>query len=175
MFLKKLYRHNKTLCLVVVAFLFAYIYLNYKWGMVATPIHQYGMFSGKHYFKDPLKVYFVKANGKNINEATISQIERDVLQTYPDYYEKQKSVNESVYNTVSAFFKYAAISAEKNRYKYLNTINDSLFTTWYQTKIREIIHEPLKYLEVTRQQFVWENGKLKPIDTAKKLSFIVPD
>ena len=85
MFLKKLYQQNKFLFVAVIVFLSTYLFLNFKWGVIATPVQQYGMFSGKFIIEDPLPVYLVKANGKLINNALLSPIERDLLQSFPEY------------------------------------------------------------------------------------------
>jgi hypothetical protein len=172
MFLKKLYRHNKIFFFVAVGFLSGYIYLNYKWGITATPINQYGMFSGKYFIKDSLLVYSVKANNKMINFADLSLIQRDLLQSYPDYYEMEKHNNEAIFNTISNYFNYLGIPAGKQQYKFTNQCSAVLFSKWYQSKIENIIKKPITSLNVYKQYFVWENQKLQPIDTPVKLIFI---
>ena len=175
MFLRKLYQYNKILFFIVLIFLLGYCYLNYKWGITATPIQQYGMYSGKAFLKDTLKLYIVKANGKIIEEAAISQIERDIIQSYPDYYEKHIMSNNAVYNTVSVFFKYAGISTEKNRFKFVNTINDNQFNDWYLNKIEHIIKEPIIKIQVFKQRLCWESGRLGAIGKPTKISFIAAE
>ena len=172
MFLKKLYQYNKILFFVVLVFLTGYIYLNYKWGMTATPIQQYGMFSGKAFLKDTLQLYIVKANGKKIEESYISQTERDIIQSYPDFYEKHTQSNNEIYNTLSVFFNYAGLSTEKNRYKFVNNITDSQFNKWYLNKIEGIIKEPIVSIEAYKQQLTWESDSFRVIGKPAKISFI---
>ena len=175
MFFKKLYGYNKSFCLAVVVFLMAYFYLNYKWGLIATPIQQYGMFSGKQFLKDTFTVYTVIANGKSINETEISQIERDAIQSYPEYYKKQEVNNEVVFHTLKKYFEYAGISMENQRYKYRNAINDSQFKYWFKSRIEKIPNEPMLNPVVYRQKLIWENNSLKAIDTPIKFSFIAAE
>ena len=175
MFLKKLYQYNKFLFFIVLVFLLGYGYLNYKWGISATPIHQYGMYSGKAFLKDTLQLYIVKANVKIIEESAISQTERDIIQSYPDYYEKHKNSNDQVYNTVSVFFNYAGFSTEKNRYKFVNDINHSLFNKWYLQKIETIIKEPIKSIQVIKQQLSWQSDRLTAIGKPTKITFIAAE
>lgn len=172
MFLKKLYRYNKLLALMVAGFLLGYIYVNYKWGMTATPVQQYGMFSGKYFIKDSLLLYTVKANDKIINSAALSLIERDLVQSYPDYFEKQQHTNEAIFNTVNIYFNYLGISAAKNKYKFINNTSDAVFSNWYRSKMEDIINEPIRSLEVYKQNVVWDNKKLQLIDTPVKIIFI---
>lgn len=130
------------------------------------------MFSGKYFIKDSLLVYSIKANNKMINFADLSLIQRDLLQSYPDYYEMEKHNNEAIFNTVSIYFTYLGISAGKHQYKFTNQCYPLLFSNWYKSKIENIINEPITSLYVYKQYFVWENQKLQPIDTPVKLTFI---
>lgn len=175
MFFKKLYGYNKSFCLAVVVFLMAYFYLNYKWGLIATPIQQYGMFSGKQFLKDTFTVYTVSANGKSINETTISQIERDAIQSYPEYYKKQEVNNEVVFFTLKKYFEYAGISMGNQQYKYRNAINDSQFNKWFKTRIEKIINEPVHNPVVHQQKLTWKNNNLIAIGSPIKCSFIAAE
>lgn len=174
MFLKKLYYHNKVLFFAVIAFLAAYFYLNYKWGISATPVQQYGMFSGRFSLQDTLQVYQVKANGRWINNARVSVIERDLIQSFPDYYMSENLINREVYTNLEPYlFIGGLISETSHQHKFFNRINDTLFTAWYKARITGIIHEKVNSLEVYRQLFTWKHSRLNPIDTPAKLNFIV--
>ncbi len=174
MFLKKLYIHNKVLFFSVTAFLVAYLYLNYKWGIIATPVQQYGMFSGRHNLQDSLPVFTIRANGKIINNAGLSPIERDLLQSFPVYYMEQQKTNDATFYALKKYLFFKSIFSEsRHQYKFYNEINDSVFTEWYTTKVGGIIHEKLTSIEVYQQIFTWKNNQLIPIDTPAKMNFIV--
>ncbi len=174
MFIKKLYDYNKTRCFAFVAFIIAFVFINYKWGVVATPVLQYGMFSGKVYLKDTQTVYIIEANHKIIDCAKVSIAERDMLQVYPDYYEKQNFKNEAAYTTMKKYIRYTGLLGLMNVDKFTNKITDSVFTNWYKLQIEKIINEPVLSLSVFKQHFLWKNTRLEPIDTPLKLSYIVP-
>ncbi len=174
MFFTKLYQQNKFLFLAVIVFLSVYLFLNYKWGIIATPVQQYGMFSGKFMIDDPLPVYWVEANGKMINHAGLSPIERDLLQAFPEYYQTQKSNNEAVYNSIRKFiFPGGALVESSHKYKFFNQVNDTIFSNWYRARVTEIINEKVDSLAVYQQFFRWKDHRLHPIDTPVKLKFIV--
>lgn len=174
MFLKKLYQHNKFLFFTVILFLAAYFYLNYKWGISATPVQQYGMFSGPFSLQDTLQVYQVKVNGQWINNARVSTIERDLIQSFPEYYRSENMVNREVYNNLESYlFMGGLLSPTGHRHKFFNQVNDTLFTNWYRARISGIIQEKVNSLQVYRQLFTWKNSRLNPIDTPTKLTFIV--
>jgi hypothetical protein len=174
MFFKKLYQQNKILFITVVVFLSAYLFLNIKWGVIATPVQQYGMFSGKFNIEDPIPVYLIKANGKMINHARLSPIERDLLQAYPEYYQTQQSNNEAVYNSMKKFLFTGGIFVEsRHKDKFFNQVNDTIFSNWYRARVSEIINAKVDSLEVYEQFFQWKDHGLHPIDTPAKLKFIV--
>jgi hypothetical protein len=107
MFLKQLYRYNKKIFIAVLIFLLAFLYINYKWGVVATPVLQYGMYSGPFYLKDTQSLYIIKANDERINEATLSFTDRDFLQLYPESYLSQKKINADCYTTMARYMRLA--------------------------------------------------------------------
>jgi hypothetical protein len=174
MFIKKLYQHSKTLFFVFAIFLFSFFFINYKWGLVATPVLQYGMFAGIFNLKDTQTVYTVSANNKTISNAAISYTQRDIIQIYIERYQNYKAINESAYTTMKKYVGYTGLSSFMTLDKYAPIISDSVFTNWYKTKIEAITGESAQALMVHEQHYVWQNGTLAAIDTPIKLTCIVP-
>ena len=171
MFLKELYRYSKTGCFMVIAFLLAFIYINVKWGVVATPVLQFGMYSAPFHIKDTQEVYMVEANKKLINCGELSFTEGDIVQIFLHDYERQQAVNAAVYTTMH---NYPGLSGLMNYSNFTNHITDTVFTRWYKRKLEKIIHETVDSLSVFKQEFVWQLNELQPSGTPTKLNFIVP-
>ncbi len=171
MFLKRLYQQNKFLFTVVIAFLSTYVFLNLKWGMIATPVQQYGMFSGKHDISDSLPVYFVKANGNLVNNAELSVIQRDFVQAYPEYYQSQYSQNAGVYNSLKKYLFFAA-DEQKHNYKFFNKTNDDIFSNWFRKRMSEIMNQRVNSLELYKRYFYWNGEQMLPLGTPEKMKFI---
>ena len=171
MFFKKLYRYNKTGCFVVIVFLLAYIYINAKWGVVATPVLQFGMYSSPFHIKDTQEIYMVKANQKMINCAELSFNDRDIVQLFLHDYERQLPVNTAVYNTMHNYSGLQSLMSYKN---FTNHISDTAFTHWYKRKLERIIGEPIDLLSVFKQDLVWQLNGLQASGTPIKINFIVP-
>lgn len=169
MFIKKLFQYNKALFALFIAGILLFIIINYKWGIVATPILQFGMYSSVFHIKDTQTVYLVKVNGRMIRNADISLTSRDILQVFPENYEKQERVNEAAYATMKKYIGYTGLSRYMQFVKYHNRITDSLFTNWYKTKIEKITGSPVHSLKLYRQHFIWNENKLEPFGTAVKL------
>ncbi len=174
MFIKILYKHSKAGCIGFVAFILAFLFINYKWGVVATPILQFGMFSSKSFFKDTQTLYWIEANNKIIDCAKISQEERDVLQYYPEYYEKQEKLNHAAYSVFKKFVNIASTNSLIAKVKFTNNLNDSIFSVWYKGKVEKIINEPVINLAIFKQHFTIIENKMTSIDNPQKVSYIVP-
>lgn len=169
MFIKKLYQYNKALCVFFVSGALLFLFINFKWGVVATPMLQFGMYSSIFHVKDTQVVYKVEVNDNIIRNADVSLTNRDVLQVFPDYYEKQASVNEATYATIKKYISYTGLAGFMKKSNYQNDINDSMFVHWYKTKVESITGNPVHSLKLTRQNFVWNGDSLEPIGTASKL------
>jgi hypothetical protein len=174
MFLKDLYHYSKAMFVAFTVFILAFVVINYKWGAVATPVLQYGMFSGVFHTKDTQTVYIVEANHELINNGKISFTNRDIIQVYIDNYQRYKEVNLSAYNTMKKYIGYAGLSSFMNTDKFTPLISDTTFTTWYRSKMEAIAGEQITTLNVYQQHFVWHDTALVAIDAPSKLTCIVP-
>lgn len=173
-FIKQIYRHSKTACFIIIGFLLAYIYINFKWGVVATPILQFGMYSTPFYVNDTVEVYVVEANGKIINGSQLSFVERDIVQLFLYNYERQEAVNQNAYYTMHKYFEMAGLGRLMDYNRYNNHISDIEFTKWYKQKLEKIIHEPVHTLAVYKQNYIWHQNSFQTSDSPVKLTFIVP-
>ncbi len=169
MFIRRLYRYNKALCGLFAVFIILFVIINYKWGTVATPVLQYGMYSTVFTTKDTQTAYRVLANGQPINNATISLTSRDILQIYPDTYTRQARVNRDAYVIMERYFGYAGLSSLLKYDRFSNTISDSLFMSWYKAQAEKITGKKIKDLMVYQQHFTWNGSSLQPIDSTIKL------
>ncbi len=154
--------------LLFVAYLLAFIFINYKWGMVATPVLQYGMYSGKHLLSDTISVYRVVANGRALEPAQLSAGQNDFVQTYlslyPSYKENNLAVN-GTFRNAFGFLHPGARASEK-------IVTDEIFANWFKQKMRTIVRERINSLQATHQNFVWTDNRLVAVDTASKLQFL---
>ncbi len=172
MFLKELYRYSKTGFFVVLVFLLAYIYINFKWGVVATPILQYGMYSAPSYLADTQEVYMLTVNKQPVNCGELSFVDRDIVQVCLNDYEKQQAVNAAVYHTLHRYLSFTGLMNYNN---YSNHLSDTSFTRWYRSKLEKIMRSSIDSLSVSKQNFVWRQNSLQPSGTLLKISFIVPE
>lgn len=171
MFIKKLYQYNKTASCLFIAFIAAFAFLNYKWGITAAPILQFGMFSSPMYLKDTQTVYVVVADGETVNCAGLSLTNRDIIQLYPADYLRSKNVNEAVYNTMLPFMGFTGLMQQS---KFNTRVSDNSFSNWYKQKLQAILNKRIDSLQVFKQDFLWQGNMLQPIGSPNKLPCIVP-
>ena len=167
MFIKKLYQHSKLLFIAFMGFVTAFMVINYKWGIVATPFLQYGMYSKPVHIKDTLELYVLKVNNTDINWGGLSFSDKDKLQLFLKRYAIQQLVNEEVYTTMG---RYLPVTAGN----YHNKLSDTIFTSWYKQLVAQIIKAPVVSLAVYRQRLQWEPSGFKNIDSTAKITGIVP-
>lgn len=170
MFIAQLYKYSKTACLAFLTFILIYIFINYKWGAVATPAYQYGMFSTKFYMKDTQVVFKIYTNDKLLDITAFHFAERDMLIVSLENYMKQEKVNHSIYSTMT---KIPVAGKMMKQQYYTNTISDMAFTAWYRGLLQQVTGKPVEKLEIYRQKVLWYNNTLNEITPPQKLAFIV--
>ncbi len=173
MFLKKLYYFNKTAFTLLLLFVFAFIYINYKWGAAATPVYQYGMFSSKFYIKDTQIVFKIYVDDRLLDVTKFPFAKRDMLFVSLENYSKQKNVNEAVYGVMKKVPGKIGLTGLMKPGVYANSLNDEAFVKWYRRLLEKVTGKPITKLEVYQQKVVWYNNILKEIESPEKLSFFV--
>lgn len=163
MLLKKLYRFNKWLFVFTLGWLLVFVVINVKWGMVASPVYQYGMFSSVHALSDTQSAYRLVIDNKVLDPSSLSFAERDVLYVSLARYESHAANNLKVYRSLSSFLPEIT---EKDK-RYFNTITNAMFSNWYKEKVAAVTGEKVVQLEVYEDFFVWNNGKAQFIKSSK--------
>ena len=157
------------MCSLIIIALLLFIIINFKWGVVATPFLQFGMYSSVFHVSDTQTVYQLEVNGSRIKNSNLSLTSRDLLQIFPEYFERQKMINEAAYTTMKRYINYTGFLHYMDTEKYLNNINDSIFTNLYKIKVEKITGSNVHALKLYKQQFVWNKNKLEPFGTATKI------
>jgi hypothetical protein len=93
MFLKQLYNYSKVLFFALIFFIMLFVYINYKWGVTATPIHQFGMFSSVMKKTDTQNIYHIYADDRLVDMSKIYFSKRDLLLNSIAFYKIQQQYN----------------------------------------------------------------------------------
>lgn len=170
MFLHKLYKYNKLLFFTCIFILFLFVYLNFKWGMVASPINQYGMFSEKFFIKDTHVIYSIQVNSNPILQHRLSAIDIDFIQSYPGSFESQRSKNEMVYG----FMKKMLGPLLKDTSFLHCRVNDKEFYSWYTNMLHKREITSGTSIKLLSHQLQWKVNNLSDLDSSPKIIFIAP-
>jgi hypothetical protein len=173
MFIKKLYQYSKTAGFGFTAFIVLYFFINYKWGVVATPVFQYGMFSTPFYLKDTQTAYRIYVNDKEIDITKYAFAKRDMLLVSLENYEKEKIINTEVFLTMRQLLKKTGVGYLMKQACYSNNINDTAFTVWYKKLLEQIVGYPVVNAAVFRQKIILKNSIVQPVSSPEKISFLV--
>lgn len=173
MFIKECWRYNKMATLVFLLFIFLWGFINYKKGAVATPILQYGMYSGRFYISDTQNVVRLFVNDKPVDFSKYGMSDRDQLQIFLEDYIASKEKNEMVFNTMQRILNKAGIGQYMKREHFTNQVSDEDFTNWYKKMVGKITGEKISRLQVFQQKYIWINGQLTAIDKPVKVTCIV--
>ncbi len=165
--IKYIWKQHKILALLCCAYFLVFIWLNIKQGIVATPVLQYGMFSGKKTLSDTSSGYIFYVNNKKIPLSNLSFTERDILITSLEKFLQNNENNEVVYNSFSNIIQKANINLSSKKELYTNKITDSTFKNWYKQKIEKFTKIKVESVNIYKQKYNWQINNIQLVDTPK--------
>lgn len=160
------------LCLLFIGFVFCFLFINYKWGVTATPVLQFGMFSGVFHIKDTQTVAQIYINDKPLNYADYSVAQRDKMTTYLSMYLSQKEINTFSFITMKRLLSKVGIGSLMQEQHYTNTITATNFSIWYKEMLEKITGEKINTLEVYNQKYLWDGNTLAPLIISIKIDSV---
>ncbi|MFM7672067.1 MAG: hypothetical protein ACKO6Q_05670 [Bacteroidota bacterium] len=125
MFLHRLYKYNRWAGLACSFLLIGFIYLNYKWGLVATPLNQFGMYSGPVSIQGSRTVFQLLDKNGNDLMGKLTFYKRDQVTFYLSNLNYQKS-NAHVLAVFDPILSFLRIKGPAQHYGIENPGNNSL-------------------------------------------------
>jgi hypothetical protein len=133
MFLKEIYTHSKLAASALVAIIASFLYINYKCGIVASPINMYGMYSKPIYLTDTTSFIKISQGSIPLNASQLTFAELDLIQNYPYAFTRAIQNNKHCQATLNPF----AFNMLKST-NYENNANTEMFWAWYKQKVGTI-------------------------------------
>jgi hypothetical protein len=162
MYLVQLYRHNRAAAIIVSALLFGFIYLNYKWGLVATPLLQYGMYSHPVSVQEERVVYRITdENGVDLL-AKLDYHQRDQVFFYLGH-TGYLSSNLHVYQTFEPLLRPFQLQHTSEKFG-LNPDAEEELNHWMINRMVEqvgVTGPTPEKIRIYRTNAVWRNHKLQ--------------
>ena len=154
MYLKKLYFYDKKIFFLFIIYSISFLYINFKSGLIVSPIMQYGMYSTMTKISDTISINRVYVNDTILDFSQLSMADRDIIDVSLDNFYGEKINNRNVYTTIKRVTKADKIMKEK---VYLNSITDQVFYDWYQTLLENILNRKIHNIKILKQKYVWKN------------------
>lgn len=142
MFLKELYRVSKLWFAIVVLFILAQLFINFKQGIVFSPFYHYGMYSEVMQPEASYRLFEVKLNGKVLQAKDFSAQQWDKIIQPLVYFSKHDTTNRKMFSEAQR------IMAINDPAPYVNKA-DTGFYSWYRNYLSEIIDAPVRSLSVS--------------------------
>ena len=155
MYLKKLYFYDKKIFFLFIIYFISFLFINFKSGLIVSPIMQYGMYSSISKMSDTISINRVYVNDTILDFSQLSMADRDIINVSLDNFYGEKIYNRNVYTTIKRVTKADKIMKEK---VYLNSITDQVFYNRYQTLLEKILNRKIHNIKILKQKYVWKNG-----------------
>jgi hypothetical protein len=175
MFIKELYTYNRKGAIAFIAFILLFIFLNIKWGAVAFPINEYGMYSGKYPLNDTQFVYKIHAGETYVDFTKLPMAERDKLQYSLEFYERYKANNIEVYTTMKRLMSNMLLGQLMGEKQYTVSVDRIQFANWFNQMLSAILHKEISSSEIYIQPYVWQSSQLNPVAPPYKIYQFVPE
>ena len=169
MYFQQLYRTNKFWFLFVLIFALCQIFINYKQGIVITPLYHYGMYSKKVESIDSIELYAVKINGKVLQPFQFSAQEWDKLMLPVHQYCKIEKHNNDLFSKdIKRILNRLYLTADTSNF--IVRKQPETFLNWYKNYASTIISAPITNLEINKitSHLTEENGVIKFTTVATK-------
>jgi hypothetical protein len=151
MYLKRLYKHNKFLFLIIILFAVAQIVDNMKRGIAVSPFFSYGMYSAKI---DPVKYYTVPeifVNGKQLQAKDFSSSRWDNI-TYPvTVFYKLDSLN--LYQWRTDIYRLLPFTDSS---KFVNHLSEAAFKEWYNRRLQSLLNEQIDSINIVFTNYYFD-------------------
>ena len=174
MYLLKLYKHQKQNFILVILFLSFSLIINYKSGMIATPINLYGMFSGGYSINDTLSVNKIVIDGQPLNYSKYSYEKRDLMIGILDKYLLEKQNNSDIFETFKKLSLKVNSSINISSTTFNNQINKDVFMKWYGELLTRICKKNISQFEIYNQKYIWKENALVSVDSVVQIMSYVP-
>jgi len=169
MFLKDLYLNSKKLFIVVTIFVITYLYINYKQGIIVSPIYEYGMYSAYSHLHDTLTAYHIYVNDKIVDPAILNLAERDLVFISPISFYTQAEQNNANFSTLYKVFNKMHFGKIMVKSNFENNILQIDFLNWYRKLLQQVLSITINRFAIYKQSYIYQDNNIKVISSPQIL------
>ena len=168
MFLQQVNKHSKTLLLLMVIFVIAQLFINYKRGMVISPFLSYGMYSEVMNINQSYEIFEVSQNGKRLRGQDFTPEQWDKIMLPLIYFAGINKSNQLYESDIKRLLsKLHLSSSEKN---FLSACNYQQFEDWYKNYLAQITDQKTEGTTITYRTYSYQSNTLEATDKFLPLS-----
>jgi hypothetical protein len=157
----------------MIAFVVGQLFINYKHGVVASPLFHYGMYSEVMKTHNSYGVFEVVANGKVLAGKDFTPQQWDKILVPLRYYAQLNNVSNKLFYTDIKRLMNAAHLAP-NEQQYAQECDAGKFMAWYKPYLSKIVNRPVENLNVRYRLYAYKEKRLAPTDSLLTLSQLCP-
>ena len=152
MFINKLFYYDKKIFFLFIIYFISFLYINFKSGLIISPIMQYGMYSRMSKISDTVHLNRVYVNDCILDFSKLSMADRDIIDVGIDNYFDEKVNNINVYTTIKRVTKTNQLISDNF---YFNDITEKTFYDKYKTLLENILDKKIKNIKILKHKYVW--------------------
>ena len=162
MFLKKVFLYNKWMFSGMVFFIIMQLFCFYKQGMVFSPWHNYGMYSGKSHPQKKYEVYTLSYKHSS-GIRFFSPYREDKLFLALAMFHNQESNNLFFYNSVKRIFN--KIHFEPSSLYFTTHVSETDFQKWFNQYANYWIYPSNNGISTYSGTAVWDGNMLNLVNS----------
>lgn len=155
MFIKKLFRYDKVHFAIFFIYLFSFIYLNYKSGLIVSPIMQYGMYSNTSKISDTIYINRIYINDTLLDFSKLPMASRDVLDVTIDNFYQENKTNTNVFFTMKKILRINSFMSDKD---FNNHISEIAFLNKYKQTAATILQRKINNVKIIKEKYIWDKN-----------------
>ncbi len=162
MFLRKVFLYNKWMFSGMIVFIIMQLFIFYKHGMVITPWHNYGMYSGKSYPQKQYEVYNVSYKYGPTTRFFFPYRDDKIFLTLA-MFQNQENNNLFFNNSVARISNKLGLHPSPDHYT--SHISEVNFLNWFNTYASSWIHPSGNSMANYTRVATWNGIELKIADS----------
>jgi hypothetical protein len=164
MYLKELYHHHKFWFLITVLFIIGQLFINYKRGVVFSPLYHYGMFSEVINPQRNYTVTEIFVDEKLLRTKDFSPYQWDKIALPVNMFYTQQQWNSTIWQRdIHRLLRITDSS------KYLNNITEASFKEWYKNYLQTILHQTISTIKIQFTNYEFDGKELKAVSKLSNL------
>jgi hypothetical protein len=167
MFLQQLYWHSKWMFTLVIIVITTQLFINFKRGMVVTPLYHYGMYSEAITPKQAYQVFEIFVNGKQLQGKDFTPWQWDKIVLPLTYYSGIPKSNQMYEEDIKRLL--IRLHLEPRQKRFLSTCDYAGFEHWYQLYLTSVLGEKVRNIEVKYRRYSFNTGVLQPTQNVQQL------